>query len=168
MLGPVLVWLFQVAQQRRIAYFIFQLREGKSFWNLNWVDSVIGCVIISLEHYLDSGGFHPPPPPPLLPVKMVMACILSYLFQLLCPFCHVQRHHQRYCCLCLWKDGCIHWIPLFNIHSYKIVTTVQAGKKLVIKSLHHSYKSMLEFVNISGAIHHLRVCGTWGSQILGY
>jgi hypothetical protein len=40
MLGPVFVWLFEEAQQSRIAYFIYQLCEGDSFWKVNWVNSV--------------------------------------------------------------------------------------------------------------------------------
>lgn len=40
MFGPLLVWLFQEAQQSRTVYFIYQLCEGNSFWNVNWVDSV--------------------------------------------------------------------------------------------------------------------------------
>jgi tyrosine-protein phosphatase YwqE len=49
---------------------------------------------------------------------------------------------------------------MVDIHSYKIVTAVQAGKTFMIKSLNHcSYKSSLVLVHLSGTPHHLR--GLW-------
>ena len=172
MLGPVLVWFFQEAQQSRIAFFIFQLREGNSFQNVNWFDSVQHVTqkesyawlsetfrhADRLCHYFSRtvlGQWYI-----FFSFKAVMACIPSYLFHLLCPFCHVPRHHTRCCCSCVLKDGCTHCISMVDIHSYKIITAVQAGKMFMIKSLnHHSYKSRLVFVHLSGTTHHLR--GLW-------
>lgn len=171
MLGPVLVWLFQEPNRGGLLTLSFSfMKETVSRMLTGLImysisprkkvthdcqkpsDMLIGYVIISLEHYLDSVFF--------FFFKTVMVCIPSYLFQLLCPFCHIQGHHKICCCSCLWKDGCTHWISMFDIHSYKIVTAVQAGKTLMIKSVHH-----LSIFQVPHTI--WGVCGNWGSQILG-
>lgn len=132
MFGPLLVWLFQEAQQSRTVYFIYQLCEGNSFWNVNWVDSVqhvtqkesYAWLSETFRHanrlcpYFSRTVLGQPPP------QAVMACISSYLFYLLCPFCHVPGHHTRSYCSCVLKDGCTHSISMVDIHSYKIETAV--------------------------------------------
>ena len=118
-------------------------------------DMLIGYVIISLGHYLDSGFFF-------------QSSHGLYPFILFAPslsFCHVQGHHKTCCCSCLWRMVFTHCISMVDIHLYKIITAVQAGKTFMIKSLnHHSYKSRLVSVNLSGTTCHLRGLKSWATK----